>query len=82
MDTISLTLLATTILGILIFWRIGAFHRLVHNINFIRENGWEEYCASRKRYDDHMKWQQNAPPSKAEMREAKKQMIKRNKLRK
>jgi hypothetical protein len=82
MDFITTTLAVTAILGAIIFWKIGAFHRLIESVQYIHANGWTEYRAARNRYDEHMRLESQAQPTKSERRNAKKQQIKRWKQRK
>jgi hypothetical protein len=81
MDSISAIIYVSILLGILIFWRIGVFHRIVEAVQYIRLNGWAEYRAARRRYDEHTRLENQAMPTKDERRQAKKQMIKRDKMR-
>jgi hypothetical protein len=81
MDFIANTIIISILGGIAIFWKLGVFHRTRDTILYIRENGWEEYRKARRRYDEHMRLEKQALPSKGELRSAKKQQIKRDKAR-
>ena len=54
---------------------IAWIRHLINTVNYIRENGWEEYRAARARYDNHARLQ-----SYSEGRFNKKDYIKNMKL--